>query len=102
MNELDQRERIQLHKATCKKEYLTIEVNFKILMATRVQLPPRGQGGFIFPRACFTGLRLSDIKRLAPMHIFKTADLKGLIYIDMEMQKITEKFSIRLPLSRIG
>ena len=75
-----------------KKEYLTIE-ELKALMATDSYRPEVKQA-FIF--ACFTGLRLSDMYKLAPIHIFKTPDGKG-EYIDMEMQK-TEK-PVIIPLS---
>ncbi len=75
-----------------RKEYLTIE-ELRTLMATD-SYRPEVKEAFIF--ACFTGLRLSDMYRLAPMHIFKTADGKG-EYIDMEMQK-TEK-PVIIPLS---
>ena len=90
MKELDARERIQPKDG--KKEYLTIE-ELRTLMATD-SYRPEVKEAFIF--ACFTGLRLSDMYRLAPMHIFKTADGKG-EYIDMEMQK-TEK-PVIIPLS---
>lgn len=90
MKELDARERIQPKEG--KKEYLTIE-ELRTLMATD-SYRPEVKEAFIF--ACFTGLRLSDMYRLAPMHIFKTADGKG-EYIDMEMQK-TEK-PVIIPLS---
>lgn len=90
MNELDAKERIQPKDGT--KEYLTIE-ELKALMTTDSYRPEVKQA-FIF--ACFTGLRLSDIYRLAPMHIFKSPDGKS-EYIDMEMQK-TEK-PVIIPLS---
>ena len=90
MKELDARERIQPKDG--KKEYLTIE-ELRTLMVTD-SYRPEVKEAFIF--ACFTGLRLSDMYRLAPMHIFKTADGKG-EYIDMEMQK-TEK-PVIIPLS---
>ena len=47
----------------------------KALMATDSYRPEVKQA-FIF--ACFTGLRLSDMYKLAPIHIFKTPDGKGL------------------------
>lgn len=90
MKELDAKERIQPKDG--KKEYLTIE-ELKALMATDSYRPEVKQA-FIF--ACFTGLRLSDMYKLAPIHIFKTPDGKG-EYIDMEMQK-TEK-PVIIPLS---
>ena len=90
MKELDAKERIQPKDGT--KEYLTIE-ELRKLMATDSYRPEVKQA-FIF--ACFTGLRLSDMYRLAPMHIFKTPDGQG-EYIDMEMQK-TEK-PVIIPLS---
>ena len=90
MKELDAKERIQPKDGT--KEYLTIE-ELRTLMATDSYRPEVKQA-FIF--ACFTGLRLSDMYRLAPMHIFKSPDGKG-EYIDMEMQK-TEK-PVIIPLS---
>ena len=90
MKELDARERIQPKDG--KKEYLTIE-ELRRLMATD-SYRPEVKAAFIF--ACFTGLRLSEMYRLAPMHIFKTTDGNG-EYIDMEMQK-TEK-PVIIPLS---
>ncbi len=90
MKELDARERIQPKDG--KKEFLTIE-EVKTLMATDSYRPEVKQA-FLF--ACFTGLRLSDMYRLAPKHIFKTIDGQG-EYIDMEMQK-TEK-PVIIPLS---
>lgn len=90
MKDLDARERIQPKDG--KKEYLTIE-ELRTLMATECYRPEVKQA-FIF--ACFTGLRLSDMYRLAPMHIFTSPD--GISeYIDMEMQK-TEK-PVIIPLS---
>ena len=89
MKELDAKERIQPKDGN--KEYLTIE-ELRKLMATDSYRPEVKQA-FIF--ACFTGLRLSDMYRLAPMHIFKSPD--GSEYIDMEMQK-TEK-PVIVPLS---
>lgn len=90
MKELGARERIQPKDS--KKEYLTIE-ELRTLMATDCYRPEVKQA-FVF--ACFTGLRLSDMYRLSPMHIFKTPDGKG-EYIDLEMQK-TEK-PVIIPLS---
>ena len=90
MKELDAHERIQPKDGT--KEYLTIE-ELRKLMATDSYRPEVKQA-FIF--ACFTGLRLSDMYRFAPMHIFKSPDGQG-EYIDMEMQK-TEK-PVIIPLS---
>ena len=71
MKELEARERIQPKDGM--KEYLTIE-ELRKLMATDSYRPEVKQA-FIF--ACFTGLRLSDMYRLAPMHIFKSPDGKG-------------------------
>lgn len=90
VRELEPRERIQPKDGT--KEYLTIE-ELRTLMATDSYRPEIKQA-FIF--ACFTGLRLSDMYRISPMHIFKTPDGKG-EYIDMEMKK-TEK-PVIIPLS---
>ena len=90
MKELDAKERIQPKEG--KKEYLTIE-ELRRLMATDSYRPEVKQA-FIF--ACFTGLRLSDMYRLAPMHIFRSIDGET-EYIDMEMQK-TEK-PVIIPLS---
>ena len=90
MKELGARERIQPKDS--KKEYLTIE-ELRTLMETDCYRPEVKQA-FVF--ACFTGLRLSDMYRLSPMHIFKTPDGKG-EYIDLEMQK-TEK-PVIIPLS---
>ena len=90
MKELGARERIQPKDS--KKEYLTIE-ELRTLMETDCYRPEVKQA-FVF--ACFTGLRLSDMYRLSPIHIFKTPDGKG-EYIDLEMQK-TEK-PVIIPLS---
>ena len=90
MKELEAKERIQPKDG--KKEYLTIE-ELRKLMATD-SYRPEVKGAFLF--ACFTGLRLSDMYKLAPMHIFKTPDGTG-EYVDMEMQK-TEK-QVIVPLS---
>lgn len=90
MKELDAKERIQPKDGT--KEYLTIEELRKLMVTDSYR--PEVKQAFIF--ACFTGLRLSDMYRLAPMHIFKTPDGQG-EYIDMEMQK-TEK-PVIIPLS---
>lgn len=90
LKELDARERIQPKDGT--KEYLTIE-ELRTLMVTD-SYRPEVKAAFIF--ACFTGLRLSDMYRLAPKHIFKSPDGKS-EYIDMEMQK-TEK-PVIVPLS---
>jgi integrase len=90
MSELDAKERIQPKEGS--KQYLTIE-ELRKLMVTDCYRPEVKQA-FIF--ACFTGLRLSDMYRLAPMHIFKSSDGKS-EYIDMEMQK-TER-PVIIPLS---
>ena len=90
LKELDAKERIQPKEG--KKEYLTIE-ELRRLMATD-SYRPEVKGAFMF--ACFTGLRLSDMYKLAPMHIFRTPDGEG-EYIDMTMQK-TER-QVIIPLS---
>ena len=81
----------------CKEVYYTFKGQYQFyaiaFMATDSYRPEVKQA-FIF--ACFTGLRLSDMYKLAPIHIFKTPDGKG-EYIDMEMQK-TEK-PVIIPLS---
>ena len=82
-------------RLTCndnEREFLTIE-EIKLLMDAPC---PRDEvkQAFMFP--CFTGLRISDVRRLAPMHILKSAD--GLTeYIDIEMQKT--KHGVIVPLS---
>lgn len=90
MKKLEARERIQPKDGN--KEYLTIE-ELRKLMETDCYRPEIKEA-FIF--ACFTGLRLSDMYRLSPIHIFKTPDVSG-EYIDMEMKK-TEK-PVIIPLS---
>lgn len=90
MKKLEARERIQPKDGN--KEYLTIE-ELRKLMETDCYRPEIKEA-FIF--ACFTGLRLSDMYRLSPIHIFKTPDGSG-EYIDMEMKK-TEK-PVIIPLS---
>jgi integrase len=90
MKELDAKERIQPKDGS--KQYLTIE-ELRKLMNTDCYRPEVKQA-FVF--ACFTGLRLSDMYRLSPMHIFQSADGKS-EYIDMEMQK-TER-PVIIPLS---
>jgi integrase len=90
MTELDAKERIQPKNGS--KQYLTIE-ELRKLMNTDCYRPEVKQA-FVF--ACFTGLRLSDMYRLAPIHIFQSADGKS-EYIDMEMQK-TER-PVIIPLS---
>lgn len=90
MKKLEARERIQPKDGN--KEYLTIE-ELRKLMETDCYRPEIKEA-FIF--ACFTGLRLSDMYRLSPIHIFKTPDGSG-EYIDIKMKK-TEK-PVIIPLS---
>ena len=91
MDRLEPKERIQ--RKDGKKEYFTIEEIQKLIATDCYR--PEVKYAFLF--ACFTGLRISDIYKIAPMHIFKTADGKG-EYIDMEMHK-TEK-QVVVPLSK--
>ena len=91
MKQLDAKERIQRKDGT--KEYLTIEELHKLIETDCYR--PEVKTAFLF--ACFTGLRISDIYAICPMHIFKTPDGKG-EYIDMEMKK-TEK-PVIIPLSK--
>ncbi len=75
-----------------EREFLTID-EIKKLMETPCY---REDVRVAFFFSCFTGLRVGDVRKFAPMHIFKSADGKT-EYINMEMNKT--KHDVVVPLS---
>ena len=75
-----------------EREFLTID-EIKKLMETPCY---REDVRVAFFFSCFTGLRIGDVRKIAPMHIFKSADGKT-EYINMEMNKT--KHDVVIPLS---
>lgn len=75
-----------------EREFLTID-EIKKLMETPCY---REDVRIAFFFSCFTGLRVGDIRKFAPMHIYKSADGKT-EYINMEMNKT--KHDVVIPLS---
>ena len=75
-----------------EREFLTIE-ELKLLMNTPGF---RDDVRVAFFFSCFTGLRIGDIRNIAPKHIFKSAD-GSMEYICMDMSKT--KHDVVIPLS---
>lgn len=82
----------RLTRDSKEREFLTID-EIKKLMATPCS---REDVRVAFFFSCFTGLRIGDVRKIAPMHIFKSADGKT-EYINLEMNKT--KHDVVIPLS---